>query len=829
MKFITNALNTLLGKDRWINQYIFIFICFVTFSMASSQSPSKSNFLEVIAESAHGVELSCHFNEIYVETIDVDGIIMSVYTAPGLLSLSDAGAPCLGCATRYLAVPQGARAQVSILDFQTEVYQGIEVAPMPEIPFEPDNSSMGYEKDITIYGQDRYFPAVPVMVSEPMQMRGMDLVIVNITPFGYNPVKKELVVYQDVHFRIDFVGGSGHFGEDRLRSRFWKPVLRGHLLNYGSLPEIDFYAPERILARDGYEYIIIVPDDPVFEAWADTIKAWRTLQGISCEVFTLTEIGGSSATAIENFLDDAYTTWDPAPVAFLLLSDYPSSGEQYGITSPVWNGYSVSDNIYSDVNGDDLPDMYHGRMCAQTDMQLGTMINKFLYYERYPETAGNFYDSPLVAGGWNSDSWLQISLEAIRGFFQHGMGKDPDRQYSVISGSIYPGCAWSSAPYTQAIVQYFYNLGWLPDTLNPYTYSWWNSGSAAGITSAINSGAFFVQHRSVGTETSWQYPLYTMPDLSGLTNVMYSFVNSTNSLTGKYNWANECFTEKFHRMEYGALGVNAAAEIGYSFVTDIYLWGMIDGMWPGFMPDYPRGRMTGSNDLRPCMAMTSGKYYLAQLSWPYAPQQKANVYHLYHHHGDAFLTLYSEIPQPLSVVHDTVLLAGQTFFTVSANDSSIIALTVDGEIVGVAQGMGYSVDINIPPQSAGDTMKVTVTRANFYRYEANVPVVPVVVVENDDSGQVPCFFTVGQITPNPFTQGTSVSYGLPARTRTMIAVYDVTGALITILQDGIEQPGWHRVIWNGEDEKGGKCPSGIYFIKLNTAETHICKKLILLQ
>ncbi|GAI63092.1 unnamed protein product, partial [marine sediment metagenome] len=105
--------------------------------------------------------------------------------------------------------------------------------------------------------------------------------ILGVMPFQYNPVTKELIVYKDIRVKVDFIGGNGHFGEDRLRSRFWEPILQSHLLNYNSLPMVDFYAPERIQARDGYEYIIIVPDDALFEAWADTIKKWRKLQGIS--------------------------------------------------------------------------------------------------------------------------------------------------------------------------------------------------------------------------------------------------------------------------------------------------------------------------------------------------------------------------------------------------------------------------------------------------------------------------------------------------------------------------------------------------------------------
>jgi hypothetical protein len=53
----------------------------------------------------------------------------------------------------------------------------------------------------------------------------------------------------------------------------------------------------------------------------------------------------------------------------------------------------------------------------------------------------------------------------------------------------------------------------------------------------------------------------------------------------------------------------------------------------------------------------------------------------------------------------------------------VIALTVGGEIIGVAEGTGSPVVITIPGQVPGTDMKVTVTKANYYRYEEDVPVV----------------------------------------------------------------------------------------------------------
>jgi hypothetical protein len=355
----------------------------VTFNENWGQYP----LFNVISESPTSIEVVFSIHEMVVEDIEVDGMPMQSYGVPGILLFGDEGTPNLAGTGRYIAIPQGAQAQLTVLGSRTEVYQNIEVAPAPNMPAENDDSPLRYEKNMTIYGRNSYYPESPVVLSQPQKIRGVDVVTLGVTPFQYNPVSKELIVYKDLRIQVDFVGGNGHFGDDRLRSRFWDPILQNHLINYSSLPEIDYFAPERLGGRDGWEYIIIVPDDPIFEAWGDTIKLWRNLQGISSEVFTTTEVGGNNVTAIENFINNAYVTWNPAPVAFLILSDSPNSGDIYGIPAPVYTGYlgpCASDNMYADVTGDHLPDIHHARITAQTQDHLSIMINKFLSYERNP-------------------------------------------------------------------------------------------------------------------------------------------------------------------------------------------------------------------------------------------------------------------------------------------------------------------------------------------------------------------------------------------------------------------------------------------------------------
>ena len=676
--------------------------------------------LALTRQSATGVELQFGLESFRMNPVTVSGETMQTITMPGVMLPNDAGAPNLPGLGRFIALPEGATARLEIVSSRTEVFQNVAVAPAPPLPKENDDSPPVYAKDTAIYERDAFYPQSPALLSEVRQLRGVDVVTVGVTPFQYNPVTRELVVYTDLQVRVEFEGGNGQFGEARLRNRYWEPLLQDHLLNYEMLPAIDFNDPTR--SRTGADYVIICPDDPDFIAWADTLRNWRTLQGITTAVYTTSDLGGTSSTVIENFLNDAYGTWDPAPAAFLLLGDYPSSGDgrDSGITSPFWNSYCVSDNIYADVDGDDLPEMAHARITARNAAELETMINKMLSYEREPYTDPGFYARPVIAGGWQTERWFILCCEICLGFQQNVLGKTPTREYAIYSGT--PGTSWSTNQNTYMLLDYFGpdGLGYIPST--PAHLTDWG-GNATRVNNDLNLGAYMMLHRDHGGETGWGEPDYDSGDLNNLTNDMYPFVFSINCLTGKYNWGSECFTEKFHRITHGALGLTAASEVSYSFVNDTYIFGLMDSMWPEFDPGYGE-RLTGARALRPAFANTSGKYYLQASNWPYNPQHKVYTDHLFHHHGDAFMTMYSEVPQDLTVIHDDVLFTDVDMFTVQADEGSVIALTVDGELIGVAGGTGLPQDIAIAPQVEPGELRITVTKANYFRYDERVAIIP---------------------------------------------------------------------------------------------------------
>ncbi len=67
---------------------------------------------------------------------------------------------------------------------------------------------------------------------------------------------------------------------------------------------------------------------------------------------------------------------------------------------------------------------------------------------------------------------------------------------------------------------------------------------------------------------------------------------------------------------------------------------------------------------------------------------------------------------------------GETSFEVIADNDALIALSVNGELIGTATGTGAAVAITIPAQAPPDQVLVTVTKQNYYRYEGYVDVLP---------------------------------------------------------------------------------------------------------
>jgi hypothetical protein len=83
--------------------------------------------------------------------------------------------------------------------------------------------------------------------------------------------------------------------------------------------------------------------------------------------------------------------------------------------------------------------------------------------------------------------------------------------------------------------------------------------------------------------------------------------------------------------------------------------------------------------------------------------------------------------------------------------------------------------------------------------------------------------------PNPFNPQTTIAFSLAQRANVHLAIYDVNGALVHTLVNGVRPAGPSSASWDGRDMNGALVSSGVYFYKLVAGGFTQTKKMVLLK
>ena len=324
-------------------------------------------------------------------------------------------------------------------------------------------------------------------------------------------------------------------GSDPYTLEFEPPAAVGGTDTYLLMPANGFEAPVQITedkasdladTDNQADYILITHKDIGWDGagdaygWLDDLVALREDQGLRVKVVDVQDIfdefsyGMTSAAAIRDFLAYAYNNWElPAPQYVLLVGDSSydfRDNLQLGITSYVpayltftqFMGETVTDEWFVKISGDDaVPDLYIGRLPAQSDAEAAVMVNKILAYETAP----------------NDKTWQKNTLliaddqkEAYEADFEN-MNED--------AADLLP--ASMNAPFK----------GYLNDYLAA-------SGLTADIKAQINAGSLIVNYSGHGAMTRWAgEKVFQIADVDDLTNAgMYPFVINMTCLTGYFGY-----------------------------------------------------------------------------------------------------------------------------------------------------------------------------------------------------------------------------------------------------------------------------------------------------
>ena len=106
-------------------------------------------------------------------------------------------------------------------------------------------------------------------------------------------------------------------------------------------------------------------------------------------------------------------------------------------------------------------------------------------------------------------------------------------------------------------------------------------------------------------------------------------------------------------------------------------------------------------------------------------------------------------------------------------------------------------------------------------YKPGDPMSTVLDIQGPNGGATDVVVTPGsevefslRADPNPFAEGTRVSFVMPVKGTARLDVLDVTGRSIRTLVNGDAVAGTNTVEWNGRDDRGKQVVSGVYFFRI---------------
>ncbi|RME96825.1 MAG: hypothetical protein D6768_21070, partial [Chloroflexi bacterium] len=259
-----------------------------------------------------------------------------------------------------------------------------------------------------------------------------------------------------------------------------------------------------------------------------------------------------------------YQQWTPPAPAFVLLvgdatqdfRDNFNTGSVNFVPSQIVQtsllGDTPSDNWFVQVSGNDvLPDMFVGRLSAQTAGQVDDLVDKIIRYEQSPPD-----------GGWNTQALL--------------VADDDDTAFEAISEEL---AARLPADFGAARV---------------YAANFPPGDPTTEIAAQINGGALLVNYAGHGSMNKWGYwdgnqqLIFGSADAAALTNAnRLPVVTAGDCLNGFFTGVQsvEALAESLHRpTNGGAVAVWASAAVDFpgghrALLNGFYDALFNDGLW----------------------------------------------------------------------------------------------------------------------------------------------------------------------------------------------------------------------------------------------------------
>ncbi|MBN1880448.1 hypothetical protein JW823_10090, partial [bacterium] len=629
----------------------------------------KTDILQTVDTRISAADSSRTLIEVTIPGINVteneeSGVLYQQIDLPGAGILSRSGCPLVPAIRKNIIVPRDTRVHLNVNVISDTIFQGYTIIPAQPV-YKRTQEKPPFTIDQTVYNENDYYPADVAAITEDACLRDFRFVTVTITPVQFNPVTGEVRIVTQMELEI--LSDSGSDIGCRAVFPAFQPLYRKNLSNFELL---------NMEQRTDAEPMLIICHDAFISEMSSYIE-WKTKRGIDVTIVSSTETG-TSATAIQSYIQNIWATWNPQPVYILLVGDAPQLEPLTGI------GSCASDSMFTLLEGEDLyPDVFISRISALSVSELNSQIDKILTYELTPPQTDWLNRFAGLASSEGSDpSDEEYSQEIEARFLAHNTDAVADRIYQSMGHG------------------------------------------ADEISAAVNDGRFWLSYIGHGSGTSWSAPNFTNSDVDALTNVdLNPFIMDVSCSNGSFTGSSDCFAERWMKNDgKGAVSMFSASTSCSWDEPAVMAWGVtysVCGDTPGTIPggDYLFGQMTCNGYLHMFDVFGTGTN----------TEEVMNQYVLF---GDCSAMFRSDAAIAPDVDHLPTAPMAPVPFTVTVTsggmpvEGAYVCAYKTGDVHQIADTDAFGVAVlDIAPTTIGD-MIITVYGQNLIPQESIVMVAP---------------------------------------------------------------------------------------------------------
>ena len=650
---------------------IFIRLSLLIFGMISILFSSNSVSVAVVEQNKEYVLIEYSINDFTITPIYYDNELYHKVELDDEPQLLIEGAPELPHINRSLIIPDLASASVEVVNLNYDSYSDLNILPSKgNILRNVDINSVPHVKG-DVYTINSDFPTDIYELKDPYILRDFRGQVIQLNPFQYNPITRNMKVFTNVTLRINFNGYNSinQFFNRRSVDNIvndYSQIYSNRFINYETYQTR--YNP---ISEDG-EMLIICYDDFCDEM--DSFVNWKNQKGIKTTLVPKSQ-AGNTASSIKNYVQNFYNTHN---LTYLLLV-----GDKAQIpTFDIGSGWSSgeSDISYAYLSGDDsYPEFFVGRFSAQTPNHVLTEVQRTIEYERDPQIGADWYKKGIMIA---SNEGAGAGHDGGESDWQHAQNMRQDL-----------------LNYTYDSVSELYDgtHGDQDSSGNP---------SDSMVRNAINSGAGIIHYTGHGDTDVWVTSNFNTGDVDALTNNNeLPFVCTVGCKSGDFGGT--CLGERFIYSTNGNEPTGAIA----TFMSTIYQsWAppmeaqdeMVDILTESF--ENNRKYSFGGISWNGCLEMND--------NYGNDGATETNHWTLF---GDPSVSVRTDSPSTLSISHSGSLDPSDGAYEVIVNgshDNVLVALSNNGQYLGSAYSNNGSAVI-IVEENVNDLNELTLTATGY--------------------------------------------------------------------------------------------------------------------